>query len=543
MKKNTKKKPNVGPLVQAAATAGALCAAAAAALAWIGPPGPGGRTALFLLSGTAALLGGASAYVLFRMNRGLRLLAEGIRELHRGDKDLTRRFPRLGWCVLDGIAVELNRFLENMDGLTSTVVGVAQQAGRRMEAVRTSTDRATVGVQDIAERTRELAQAIEEMAGAIQQVASGAETARALSDESREAAAHGGEVVNRTVDLIQGMATSIREATDSIHRLAEQSDRIRGILDVIRDISAQTNLLALNAAIEAARAGESGRGFAVVADEVRSLAQRTQESTTEIESMIGRLQAGTGEVVERMSAIAADSEEAVSHARQTGEVLERISGCIARTADANAQIATAAEEQATVSEQLRSNADAALQTATRVEQLSADAAETTNAVRFTVAEIDMLMGQFRVSHRVDASDIDSSIVHWHDGFLVGVPAMDEQHRRLFELMNDVYRAFRAEDVDQLDRSLQALVELARRHLRDEEALMEAAGYEELASHRECHRKLLADLDAHVERYRQSGSRDALQELLWFLKSWLVDHIYRVDKRYSETLSAHVRTAA
>ena len=539
----TKKKPNLGIVIQAGAAVGALCAAAAAVLVWAGEPGPGERTAVGLLAGTAALLGGAAALVLFRINRGLRLLAGGIRELHRGDKDLTRRFPRLGWCVLDGIAVELNRFLESMDGLTSTVVGVSQQAGHRMEGVRSSAARATAGVEDISARTQDLARAIDEMAEAIQQVASGAETARALSDESRDAATEGREVVSRAVDLIQGMARTILEATDSIHKLAEESGRIRSILDVIRDISAQTNLLALNAAIEAARAGESGRGFAVVADEVRSLAQRTQESTAEIETMIGSLQAGTEEVVGRMSAIASSSDEAVGHARRAGEVLERISERIARTADANAQIATAAEEQAAVAEQLRGNADMALQTAQRVERLSREAEETTSAVRFTVAEIDMLMGQFRVSHRVDASDVENSIVHWHDGFLVGVPAMDEQHRRLFELMNDVYRAFRAEDDDRLERSLQALVELARQHLRDEEALMEAAGYEELASHRECHRKLLADLDAHVERYRGSGRRDDLQELLWFLKSWLVDHIYRVDKRYSETLGAHVRAAA
>jgi len=524
-------------IVKLAAAAGialALGAAALAAQAAAGSPAAGWAAAL---SGLAAAVTAFLLFVFVRIDRGLRRLAEGIRELHRGDKDLTRRFPAMGWCVLNTIAEEMNRFLDNMDGLTSTVVGVSQQAGHRMERVGKSAARAAEGVEDIRSRTHDLARAIDEMAEAIQQVAHSTETARALSDESREAAAQGREVVNRSVDLIQGMAQSIGEATGAIHRLAEESGRIRGILDVIREISAQTNLLALNAAIEAARAGESGRGFAVVADEVRSLAQRTQESTAEIETMIGSLEAGTEDVVARMSAIASASEEAVSHARETDAVLERIADRIAKTADANAQIATAAEEQAAVAETLRSNSALASQTAEKVQRLSEEAAEMTDTVRFTIAEIDMLLGQFRVSHHMDTSDVDKAIVHWHDGFLVGVPSMDAQHRRLFELMNAVYQAFRGEDAAALERNLEELVGLARKHLADEEALMAKAGYAELDSHRACHEKLLAELDAHVRRYRESGRRDALQALLWFLKSWLVDHIYRVDKRYSETLIA------
>ena len=105
-------------------------------------------------------------------------------------------------------------------------------------------------------------------------------------------------------------------------------------------------------------------------------------------------------------------------------------------------------------------------------------------------------------------------------------------------MNDVYREFRARGVtDSLRRTLDNLVALARKHLADEEALMEKAGYSDLAAHRGVHQKLLADMDAHVRTFTQTGSANAMLDLLIFLKSWLVDHIYRVDKHYVDELHA------
>ncbi|MCP5076525.1 MAG: chemotaxis protein, partial [Psychromonas sp.] len=167
-----------------------------------------------------------------------------------------------------------------------------------------------------------------------------------------------GEIINTATRLTQ---------------LAEEADNIGSILDVIRGIADQTNLLALNAAIEAARAGEQGRGFAVVADEVRSLAQRTQESTQQIQGLIEGLQKGTSEAVITMDKSREFVTSSVKEASRSGDSLNDISAVIAKINDMNSQIASASEEQSATAEQINQNIVAV----SEISQQSAKNAETT----------------------------------------------------------------------------------------------------------------------------------------------------------------------
>ncbi|MGS3149099.1 methyl-accepting chemotaxis protein [Aeromonas caviae] len=138
--------------------------------------------------------------------------------------------------------------------------------------------------------TDQIATAVNQMAASIQEVASNAQHAADAAGRADTETASGHRLVAHTSQSITALEGKIRQAAQVIHELEGQSNEISKVLDVIRGIAEQTNLLALNAAIEAARAGEQGRGFAVVADEVRSLAARTQQSTTDIQSMISALQ-------------------------------------------------------------------------------------------------------------------------------------------------------------------------------------------------------------------------------------------------------------
>ena len=203
--------------------------------------------------------------------------------------------------------------------------------------------------------TDQVATAINELAATVQEVARSAASA---ADETKlvdEKAAKGGKVVNNVIESIDGLAAEVEQTAQVIHTLERESENIGAVLDVIRGIAEQTNLLALNAAIEAARAGEQGRGFAVVADEVRNLAKKTQDSTTEINDMIQRLQSSTQGAVSAMESGRNKASASVALAGEAGQTLRDIAASTSTITDVTVQIAGAAEEQNTVVDEVNRN--------------------------------------------------------------------------------------------------------------------------------------------------------------------------------------------
>jgi len=254
------------------------------------------------------------------------------------------------------------------------ISGSATQLASAAEELNCVTDESAKGLTQQNNEIEQAATAVNEMTSAVEEVARNAVSTSEASKNATASAGDGRDLVLETVSAIERMSGDVQSTATLIGNLAAESRDIGKVLDVIRGLADQTNLLALNAAIEAARAGEAGRGFAVVADEVRALAHRTQQSTSEIERMIGSIQGGTEQAVDSMRNSTERAESTLNIAKGAGLALDTINTAIVEINERNLVIASAAEEQAQVAREVDRNLvnirDLSVQSATGASQTS-----------------------------------------------------------------------------------------------------------------------------------------------------------------------------
>ena len=238
-------------------------------------------------------------------------------------------------------------------------------------------------------------EAVIELNTDVQTVAESSSVAEQATVSTINISTKGERVVKETINTIHQLAEIVTKSSDVINSLHHDSSAVGTVLDVIRGIADQTNLLALNAAIEAARAGEQGRGFAVVADEVRTLASKTQESTSEIQEMIERLQSGTQEAVKVMKTSTQEAQSSVNETAKAGESLIKITEAVSIINDMSSHIASAADEQSSVSREMHENV---LSISHAADQTAQGASENLSASQemATLAEnLQHLVGRFQ----------------------------------------------------------------------------------------------------------------------------------------------------
>lgn len=349
-----------------------------------------------VIIGIALCLGVIVTVIIRGLNRRICGLAGTINEVST-DKDLRKRIQDPHQDELGDAGRAFNLMLENFQGTLSEVNHAFHSMSEQSHQLSNITESTSGGMLRQSNEIDQVATAMNEMSSTVQEVARNTASAAESAKKANHAAGQTRQVMQQTVNSIGGLAREVERASTVIADLEAASVDIGTILDTIRGIADQTNLLALNAAIEAARAGEQGRGFAVVADEVRTLAQRTQESTEEIQSLIRKFQDGAKEAGEVMKQGKTSAEKSVSEASNASEALNSISDMVASISDMNAQIASSANEQRSVVEDMNRNL---VNISTETQHITSDAvraAKTGEAIATLSSHIQTQVESFQIA--------------------------------------------------------------------------------------------------------------------------------------------------
>ncbi len=328
--------------------------------------------------------------------RPLRDSVQAMADIASGESDLTRSLETHGNDEVTQLARHFNAFTAKLRGVVLQLQASANGLEKASSDLGINAEQAQARSQQQSQQMELVATAVNEVTYGVQDVAKNAEHA-ANEMRDAESQAHQGQVnIDSSLRQIDHLSGTINQAVEVIRTLSSESTQIGGVLEVISSIAEQTNLLALNAAIEAARAGEQGRGFAVVADEVRLLAQRTQKSTAEIQSMIERLQTHSDAAVKVIADSSRSSQLTIEQANQAGQSLTSISQALRNLNSLNASIASATLQQSHVVEDINQNVTQAAQLSQSTAVAAEQSTQASVQLREMSEQLNGLLRQFRV---------------------------------------------------------------------------------------------------------------------------------------------------
>lgn len=392
--------------------------------------------------------------------------------------------------------------------------------------------------------SEEAASATTEINESINSIYERAEKTKNLAIETSLLASESESNIAKNLIELQNIEIGVENIENKVEILENSSKKVFSIVEIINKITEQTSLLALNAAIEAARAGEAGRGFSIVADEVRKLANNSGQATGQIEELVKSIQDEIKELVD----LTRLSYKQVQFGKQTTEVTNSkiltIIDKIKTTSFEIQEISTSIKEQKQAVEEINiamdeiSNRNVEISQLTN-EQLSANyfisnILKETTGYSGKLSEISdalkNVVNSFKVSENIEIKR--KNAVEWSDDFSVKVSLMDDEHKVLFKLINDLNSAMiDGQSSREIARILDSLIDYTEYHFNHEEEMLKKISYPNISEQEKYH-KIFVDKMKEFKKELESGEVLLSVKMIDFLKDWLVSHIVNIDTKYS-----------
>ncbi|KTF11682.1 methyl-accepting chemotaxis protein [Pseudoalteromonas sp. H105] len=325
-----------------------------------------------------------------------KLAANMMKDISQGEGDLTQTLDEQGNDEVSRLSRYFNLYTNKM---RESLKHVAQSANNVNQYAHSIDDASKTNLSFIElqnDSSTQVATAMAQMTDQIHDVSRNAEAAERAAAEAAGNASDSKNVVAQTIKAIETLSHHIETVSQVTADLAQESNNIGSVLDVIRGIAEQTNLLALNAAIEAARAGEQGRGFAVVADEVRTLASRTGKSTDEIQAMIAKLQKGAQAAVDAVTASQQLSSSTVEQVGTANSSLSEIERLVTVITDMNSQIARATEQQSSAANEVNLRINELSQSTEQSLENTAQLSDASDNLKHSSQELNDVVNRFKL---------------------------------------------------------------------------------------------------------------------------------------------------
>ena len=461
---------------------------------------------------------------LFRNIRNISYISD---ELSKNNFDIKKE-SNISGDELGELSVKMYGFVSKFSNLLRNFLDTSVSLKGAANDLIEVSDGIERGISNINDRTQSVSSAAEELSATSVNILENTNSILNLSDECRKELEDTVNHINTNKVQMERISKSSLELSEKVKEFEKISKEIGSVIVTINDIADQTNLLALNAAIEAARAGEAGRGFAVVADEVRKLANKTTESTKQIDQVIKNLSVETKAIVNTVHDEIEEVKKGLDLTNLTAESVGKVNEKFNSINLALKNVTNAVEEENIAISDIAGSVNEIVSQIESIKSLTED----NNKAGDNLFKLSVTLNEQMKGIKVSGSSV---FIEWDSSFNTGVVTFDKQHLKLVEIVNRIYQAIKENRTqNELETILNELVDYTVYHFDSEENAFKKFNYKDYEKHRNIHEALKGQVLKFMNDYK-SGKTNIGFNLMEFLKSWLLNHIKVEDKKYGPVL--------